>query len=48
MADKLKKAENQKKGRGIEILGVFAKHNFYANGLTPEELRTTLEDLGPT
>ena len=34
--------------RGGEILGVFAKHNFYINGLTPEELRTTLEDLGPT
>jgi len=30
------------------MLGVFAKHNFYANGLTPEELRSTLEDLGPT
>lgn len=45
-----KKEKNpaQKKGRGLEILGVFAKHNFYANGLTPEELRTTLEDLGPT
>ncbi len=31
-----------------QILGVFGKHNFYANGLTPVELRTTLEDLGPT
>ncbi len=40
--------EEKKKGRGLEIFGVFAKHNFYANGLTPEELRTTLEDLGPT
>ena len=40
--------KTQKKGRGLEILGVFAKHNFYANGLTPVELRTTLEDLGPT
>ena len=39
----------QKNGkRGGEILGVFAKHNFYINGLTPEELRTTLEELGPT
>ena len=36
------------KRRSAEIFGVFAKHNFYANGLTPEELRTTLEDLGPT
>lgn len=40
--------KSKKKGRAIEIFGVFAKHNFYANGLTPEELRTTLEDLGPT
>ena len=36
------------KRRSAEILSVFARHNFYANGLTPEELRTTLEDLGPT
>ena len=43
--DALKELEQKgkKKGRGIEIFGVFAKHNFYANGLTPEELRTTLE-----
>lgn len=42
------KAEIKDKTRSAEILGVFAKHNFYAGGLTPEELRTTLEDLGPT
>ena len=36
------------KKRSAEIFGVFAKHNFYTNGFTPEELRTTLEDLGPT
>ena len=43
------KAEGKKnKTRGAQMLGVLAKHNFYANGLTPEELRTTLEDLGPT
>lgn len=36
------------KKRSAEILGVFAAHNFYINGFTPEELRTTLEDLGPT
>ena len=42
------KTEFQDKTRSAEILGVFAKHNFYAGGLTPEELRTTLEDLGPT
>lgn len=34
--------------RSAEIVAVFAAHNFYANGFTPEELRTTLEDLGPT
>ncbi|MBQ1312505.1 MAG: AarF/ABC1/UbiB kinase family protein [Blautia sp.] len=43
------KAEGKKeKKRGAQMLGVLANHNFYANGLTPEELRTTLEDLGPT
>ena len=42
--------ENQKrqKTRAAEMLTIFAAHNFYSNGLTPEELRTTLEDLGPT
>ena len=34
--------------RSAEILAVFARHNFFADGLTPVELRTTLEDLGPT
>ncbi len=34
--------------RSAEILKIFASHNFYANGFTPEEMRTTLEDLGPT
>jgi len=42
-----RKIKGQKR-RSAEILGVFAKHNFYANGLTPEELCSTLEDLGPT
>ena len=44
----IKELKKHQKGRPAEIFGVFAKHNFYANGLTPEELRTTLEDLGPT
>ena len=56
LSDKLKqllsgdiKAMNKwKKTRAAEILAVFTKHNFYAGGLTPVELRTTLEDLGPT
>ena len=34
--------------RSSEIFAVFARHNFYVNGITPEELRTTIEDLGPT
>ena len=38
----------KEKSRGAEIIGIFAKHNFYAGGFTPLELRTTLEDLGPT
>ncbi len=36
------------KHRAAEMVAIFAKHNFYANGFTPRELRTTLEDLGPT
>ena len=47
ISQRTKKLKGPKR-RSAEILGVFAKHNFYANGLTPEELRTTLEDLGPT
>lgn len=42
------KGKKKNKKRAAAILGVFAKHNFYSNGFTPEELRTTLEDLGPT
>ena len=34
--------------RTAEMLSIFAEHNYYANGFTPVELRTTLEDLGPT
>ena len=39
---------NLKKTRAAEMLSIFSEHNYYANGFTPEELRTTLEDLGPT
>ena len=50
--DAVKKPKEKKtlkdRKRSAEILGVFTKHNFYVNGFTPEELRTTLEDLGPT
>lgn len=48
LSGELKDMEKREKTRGVEIIAVFAKHNFYANGFTPEELRTTLEDLGPT
>ena len=44
----VKSGRKKDRKRSAEILGVFAKHNFYTNGFTPEELRTTLEDLGPT
>ena len=43
-----KKAKTKKKGRAAEMIAIFAAHNFYSGGLTPVELRTTLEDLGPT
>ncbi len=48
---KIKKEPKKKSGRknrAAEIFSVFAKHNFYVNGFTPQELKTTLEDLGPT
>ena len=48
LAKEIESLEARKKTRGSEIMGIFAKHNFYAAGLTPKELRTTLEDLGPT
>ncbi|MDO5131991.1 MAG: AarF/UbiB family protein, partial [Eubacteriales bacterium] len=44
----IKEKGKKEKKRGTEMLSVLAKHNFYANGITPKELRTTLEDLGPT
>ena len=40
--------KKREKTRGAEMLTVFAAHNFYSNGFTPVELRSTLEDLGPT
>ena len=48
LADEMKAIEKMQKTRAAEILAIFAKHNFYAGGFTPVELRTTLEDLGPT
>ena len=43
-----KKTRVLRKGRAAEIFSVFAKHKFYINGFTPEEMKSTLEDLGPT
>ena len=40
--------KKREKTRGAEMISIFAAHNYYANGFTPVELRTTLEDLGPT
>ena len=40
--------KKRKKTRGAAMISIFAAHNYYANGFTPEEMRTTLEDLGPT
>ena len=44
----IKEYHQREKTRAAEILSIFAAHNYYANGFTPLELRTTLEDLGPT
>ena len=46
--DEIKAMQKMQKTRAAEILAIFAKHNFYAGGFTPVEMRTTLEDLGPT
>ncbi len=48
LSEDIKLAKKKEKRRWAEIAQVFASHNFYANGFTPVELRTTLEDLGPT
>lgn len=48
LSKEIEEMNHREKTRGVEILGIFARHNFYAGGFTPLELRTTLEDLGPT
>lgn len=48
LKNELKDYRKKEKTRGAEMLSIFAAHNYYANGFTPEELRSTLEDLGPT
>lgn len=48
LKSELAEYRKREKTRGAEMLSIFAAHNYYANGFTPIELRTTLEDLGPT
>ena len=48
LSKELETLKTRDKHRFAEMLAIFAKHNFYANGFAPLELRTTLEDLGPT
>ena len=48
LGKEIKEYKKKEKTRAAEMIAIFAAHNFYSNGLTPHELRTTLEDLGPT
>lgn len=48
LEDDLKEFQKRDKTRAAEMIGIFSAHNYYAGGFTPAELRTTLEDLGPT
>ena len=48
LESEIKVFHQREKHRSAEMIAIFVRHNFYANGLTPQELRTTLEDLGPT
>lgn len=48
LESEIKVFHQREKHRSAEMIAIFARHNFYANGFTPQELRTTLEDLGPT
>ena len=48
LKEEISNAKKREKTRAAEMVSIFAAHNFYANGFTPVELRTTLEDLGPT
>ena len=48
LREEIEEFRRREKTRAAEMVGVFSAHNYYANGFTPEELRTTLEDLGPT
>ena len=46
--EEIEKFRTRDNKRSAEIISIFAAHNYYANGFTPVEMRTTLEALGPT
>ena len=48
LSKEINQMKHREKRRSAEMISIFARHNFYAGGFSPEELRTTLEDLGPT
>ena len=48
LEEEIKEYRKREKTRAAEMISIFAAHNYYANGFTPVEMRTTLEDLGPT
>mgnify|MGYP006916322641 CR=1 FL=1 len=48
LKDEIEEYKKRSKTRAAEMIGIFSAHNYYASGFTPVELRTTLEDLGPT
>lgn len=48
LKNEIEEYKKHEKTRVAEMLSIFSAHNFYSNGLTPVEMRTTLEDLGPT
>lgn len=48
LKNEIEEYKKREKTRVAEMLSIFSAHNFYSNGLTPVEMRTTLEDLGPT
>lgn len=48
LKDEIEEFKKRDKTRAAEMIAIFSSHNYYANGFTPYELRTTLEDLGPT
>lgn len=48
LQNEIEEYKKREKTRAAEMFSIFSAHNFYSNGFTPTELRTTLEDLGPT